>query len=163
MARDLCRVKSLPEPMTPYCQLVSQQQTSVKFQSKYNDYQKCMWLCCLQNGDHFVIASMGLSLQWRHNERDQIPSRTIVYSNVYSGADQRKHQSSASLAFVRGIHWWPVNSPHKWSVMRKMFPFDDVIILFFSYRSPETPDHVALHPGPPLLLWTVWGSRLQPH
>ena len=34
----------------------------------------------------------------------QITSLTIVYSSVYSGADQRKHQSSASLAFVRGIH-----------------------------------------------------------
>ena len=58
----------------------------------------------------------------------QITSLTIVYSTVYSGADQRKHQSSASLAFVRGIHRWPVNSPHKWPVTQKMFPFDDVII-----------------------------------
>ena len=57
----------------------------------------------------------------------QITSLTIVYSTVHSGADQRKHQSSASLAFVRGIHQWPVNSPHKWPVMRKMFLFDDVI------------------------------------
>ena len=59
----------------------------------------------------------------------QITSLTIVYSTVYSGADQRKHQSSASLAFVRGIHRGPVNSPHKWQVTRKMFPFDDVIIV----------------------------------
>ena len=51
----------------------------------------------------------------------QITSLTIVYSAVYSGADQRKHQSSASLAFVRGIHQWPVNSPHKWPVTRKNF------------------------------------------
>ena len=38
----------------------------------------------------------------------QITSLTVVYSIVYSGADQRKHQSSASLAFVRGSHryWW---------------------------------------------------------
>ena len=56
----------------------------------------------------------------------QITSLTIVYSIVYLGADQRKHQSSASLAFVRGIHRWPVNSPHKGPVTRKMFPFDDV-------------------------------------
>ena len=42
--------------------------------------------------------------------------------------DQRKHQSSASLAFVRGIHREPVNSPHTWSVTRKRFPFDDVIM-----------------------------------
>ena len=58
----------------------------------------------------------------------QITSLTIVYSTVYSGADQRKHQSSASLAFVRAIHRWPVNSPHKGPVTRKMFLFDDVIM-----------------------------------
>ena len=58
----------------------------------------------------------------------QITSLTIVSSIVYSDADQRKHQSSASLAFVRGIHRGPVNSPHKWPVTRKMFPFDDVIM-----------------------------------
>ena len=53
---------------------------------------------------------------------------TIVYSTVYSGTDQRKHESSSSLAFVRGIHRCPVNSPHKWPVTRKMFPFDDVFM-----------------------------------
>ena len=58
----------------------------------------------------------------------QITSLTIVYSTVYSDADQRKHQSSASLAFVWGIHRGPVNSPHKWPVTRKMFPFDNVIM-----------------------------------
>ena len=59
----------------------------------------------------------------------QITSLTIVYWTVYSDADQRKHQSSASLAFVRGIHRGPVSSPHKWPVTLKMFPFDDVIML----------------------------------
>ena len=59
----------------------------------------------------------------------QITSLASVYLTFYSGADQRKHQSSASLAFVRGIHWWPLNSPHKWPVTQKMYPFDDVIIL----------------------------------
>ena len=58
----------------------------------------------------------------------QITSLTIVYPTVYLGVDQRKHQSSVSLAFVRGIHRWPVNSPHKGPVTRKMFPFDDVIM-----------------------------------
>ena len=62
----------------------------------------------------------------------QITSLTIVYSIVYSDADQRKHQSSVSLAFVRGIHRWPVNSPHKWPVTRKMLPFDDVIMDIFN-------------------------------
>ena len=58
----------------------------------------------------------------------QIISPTIVYAIVYSDADQWKHQSSASLAFVWGIHRWPVNSPHKRPVSRKIFPFDDVIV-----------------------------------
>ena len=56
----------------------------------------------------------------------QITNLAIVYSNVYSDADQRKHQNS--LAFVRGIHRGPVNSPHKWPVTRKVFPSDDVIM-----------------------------------
>ena len=58
----------------------------------------------------------------------QINSPTIVYSIVYSGADQRKHESSASLAFA-GHSPWPVNSQHKWPVTRRMFPFDDVIMI----------------------------------
>ena len=63
----------------------------------------------------------------------QISSVTIVNSAVYSGADQRKHQSSASLAFVRGIHRWLVNSPHKGPVKREMFPFDDAIMDHFGH------------------------------
>ena len=58
----------------------------------------------------------------------KLTSLTIVYTTVYSETDQRKHQSFASLAFVREIHRCPVNSPHKWPVTRKMFPFDDVIV-----------------------------------
>ena len=58
----------------------------------------------------------------------QITSLTSVCPNVYWGADQRKHQSSAWLAFLRGIRRWPVNSTQKWSVTRKMVPFDDVIM-----------------------------------
>ena len=58
----------------------------------------------------------------------QITILTIVYLTVYSDVDQRKHQSSTSLAFVRVIRRGPVNSPHKWPVTRKMFPFDDVIM-----------------------------------
>ena len=54
----------------------------------------------------------------------QITSLTTVYSAVYSGADQSKHQSCASLVFMWAIHRGPVNSPHKWPVTRKMFQFD---------------------------------------
>ena len=66
----------------------------------------------------------------------QITSVSSVYSAAGSGADQRKHQSSVSLAFVWGIHRWPVNSSHKGPVTRKMFPFDDVIMALrlFYYR-----------------------------
>ena len=63
----------------------------------------------------------------------EITSLTIVYSTVYSGKDQRKHQSSVSLAFGRGIHWEPVNSPHKWPLTRRMSPFDDAIMILSPY------------------------------
>ena len=71
----------------------------------------------------------------------KITSLTIVYSTVYSGADQRKHQSSASLAFVLGIHRWLVNSPHKGPVTRKMFPFDDVIMKYAQCTYPCLTSH----------------------
>ena len=67
----------------------------------------------------------------------QIIVVSIVYSTVCYGTDQRKHRSSASLAFVRGIHQWPVGSPNKGPVTRQMFPFDDVIMsggFRFAYR-----------------------------
>ena len=70
---------------------------------------------------HYSDAIMGAMAS-------QITSLTTVYSTVYSGVDQRKHQISASLAFVRGIHRWPVNTPHKWPATRKRIPFDDVIM-----------------------------------
>ena len=70
---------------------------------------------------------------------------TIVYSTrVYSGADQRKHQNSASLAFVRGIHRWPVNSPHKGPVTLKMVPFDDVIMLHRVWSSGNHRFHLRV-------------------
>ena len=58
----------------------------------------------------------------------QITNLKVVLLNVYSDADQRKRQSSAPLAFARGIHRGPVNSPHKGPVTRKMFPFHDFIM-----------------------------------
>ena len=81
----------------------------------------------------------------------QITSLTIVYSTVYSGADQSKHQSSASLAFVWGIHRGPVNSPHKWPVTRKMFPFDDVIMAWEKPRTNRKKSLIARFMGP------TWG------
>ena len=92
-----------------------------------NDMFRQRLLVCL-------VLSHDQNQSWHYTDvimgsiASQITSLMIVYSNVYSDADQRKHQSSASLAFVRGIHRGPVNSPHKWPVTRKMLPFDDVIM-----------------------------------
>ena len=71
------------------------------------------------------------ALQWCHNGHNGVSTHQSHHCllNVYSSADQRKHQSSASLAFVWGINRWPVKSPHKWPVTRKVFPFDDVIMV----------------------------------
>ena len=95
--------------------------TTVFFKWKYKKTQmNCLHVLCFMES-HYHDVTMGTMAS-------QITSLTIVYSSVFSDADQRKHQSSASLAFVRGIHRRPVNSPHKGPVTRKMFPFDDVIM-----------------------------------
>ena len=101
--------------------------------------EMCMLYCCygnifrhhqpLENGSgmplvpqyvfsHYSDVIMGTMMS-------QISSLAIVFSTVYSGADQRKHQSSASLAFVRGIHRWP-EFPTQRASNAEMFPFDDV-------------------------------------
>ena len=61
-------------------------------------------------------------LQWRHNERDSVCLTVFVQAQI------KESIKSPSLAFVRGIHRWPVSSPHKGPVTRQMFPFDDVIM-----------------------------------
>ena len=78
------------------------------------------------------LPSRNITLQWRHNGYDGVPNHQPhdCLLNRLSGAEQRKHQSSASLAFVQGIHRWLVNSPPKWPVTRKMFPFDDIIMFW---------------------------------
>ena len=82
---------------------------------------------------------------WKRHYRDvimsamasQITGVLSVCSNICSGADERKHQSSVSLAFVRGIHRPPVDSPHKGPATREMCPFDDVIMLGVEDTSKE--------------------------
>ena len=95
---------------------------SMKIQVMY-EYHQSLKICnVIVDVAHYddVIMSVMASL---------ITSLTIVYLTVYSATDHRKHQSFASLAFVRGIHRWPVNPPHKGPVTRKMFPFDDIIMI----------------------------------
>ena len=110
---------------------------------------------------HYGDVIMGAMLS-------QISSLTIVYSTVYSGADQRKHQSSASLAFVRGIHRWPVKSPHKWPVTRGMFLFDDVMILISLFSTHVQPCYSRCERYEPnenvdistiSLIWIFWPKQ----
>ena len=81
----------------------------------------------------------------------QITGVSIVCSVVCSGSDQRKHQSSASMAFVRGFHRGPVDPSHKGSVTLKMFPFYDVIMLFHT-PSSSTAVYVTV-------CWSIYFSR----
>ena len=93
--------------------------------ARYNHYGRsridCIgyWLA-LSVLNHYSDVIMGV-------KASQINDFSIVYSTVCSGADCRKHQSSASLIFMRGIHRWPVNSPHKGPVTQKMFLFDVIM------------------------------------
>ena len=101
---------------------------------KYRDvWRKCV---CLYPVGFNVNRYNGVIMS---SMSSQITSLTIVYSTVYLRADQRKHQNSASLAFVRGIHRGPVNFPHKGPVTRRMFPFDDVMMCVYENKHPWHP------------------------
>ena len=105
-------IKRLWFPVTNSIQLLKTCDKIMAVQGTFND----LWKKC-----HYSDVIMSAMLS-------QITGVSIVYSTVCSCADQRKHQSFASLAFVREIHRWLVNSPHKEPVTRKMFPLDDVIM-----------------------------------
>ena len=88
--------------------------------------------CTLGNGTtiSWKKKQWHFSLQWRNNERsgvsNHLPHDCLL--NRLFRLRSKKTSEFASLAFVLGIHRWPVNSTHKWPVTRKMFPFDDVIV-----------------------------------
>ena len=119
-----------------------------KHEMKSSPGLKC-WLC-----QHYTDVIMSTIAS-------QITSLTIVYSTLYSDADQRNYQSSASLAFLWGIHRRPVDSPHKWPVTRKMFPFDDVIMKAQHHQtismssSCDTPMVTILLENVILLSWKI--------
>ena len=94
---------------------------------KLNELPYCYVLFCDNKVYHYGDVMMGAMAS-------QITSITIVYATIYSGADQWNHQSSASLAFMRGNHWCPVSSLHKGPVTRKTFPFDDIIVTLHRQR-----------------------------
>ena len=94
---------------------------------KYTFLNENVWILIkislkfVPKGPHYSDVIMGVM-------GTQITSIMIVNLAVYSGADQQIYQSSASLPFVRGFRRWPVNSPHKEPITRKMYPFDDIIM-----------------------------------
>ena len=110
--------------------------------SEYSERTRSRWWLLVTLAPHYNCVIM-----------TQITSLTIVYSTVYSGEDLRKHQSSASLAFVQGIHRWPVNCPRKGPVTRKGFPLDDVIM-----TSRDTDKRIPREKIPaadPIKIWTI--------
>ena len=84
----------------------------------------CLFPCMLHNSwhkhlNHYNDAIMTVSNHQPHH---------CLLKRLFRHRSKKTLKLSASLAFVRGIHWWSVNSPHKGPVTRKMFPFDDVIM-----------------------------------
>ena len=153
MACRLFGAKPLPESMLPYCQLDLKNKlhwnsnTKLFIQENSSENVVCEMAAILFR-EGFVNAPRSAVNRgpWGQKSRmecrsnayysdvimntiaSQITGVSIVYSTVCSGADQRNYQSSTSLAFVRGIHRWPVNSPYKRPVTRKTYPFDDIIM-----------------------------------
>ena len=100
--------------------------TSEKFASHHQHVYNYFDRCKDCNGR----KSQEFALLWRHNGCDGVSSHRYhkcLLSRLFRSRS-KKHQSSPSLASVRGIHRWPVKSPYKGAVTRKMFPFDDVIM-----------------------------------
>ena len=83
-------------------------------------YTQCIIVLFVDNrGTHYFGGNHSIDVIMS-GMASQITGVSSVCSNVCSAVDQRKHQCSASLAFVTRIH--------RWSVRREMFPFDDVIM-----------------------------------
>ena len=100
--------------------------------------------CSSYNCQHDGTAKMHCSDVIMSATASQITRPSIVCITVCSY--QRRYQSSASLAFVMGIHRWPVYSPHKGPVTQKMFPFDDIIMMY-QINSPSLQDSGHIVPS----------------
>ena len=122
MECPLFGAKTLTEPMMTFCELDPTEQTLMTIKR----------LVCVK--EHYNDVIMGAV-------SSQITGVSIVCSIVCLGADQRKYQISASLVFVRGFQRWPRDSLHKGRITRKVFPFDDVIMICVLYASYATSQH----------------------
>ena len=108
-------------------------QTPMKMVSrKYLSYCVSLFLrlYSIINEISYYVYKLHTTLKWRYNGRDNGPNHRRFYCllNRLFRRRSKKNQRSASAAFVRGIHRWPVNSPHKGQVTWKTIPFEDVII-----------------------------------
>ena len=94
------------------------------------------WIGCFGARQVLVTDCYLTDTKYHYNDvvksakESQITGLSIVCNDVCSGTDHRKHQSSALLVFVRGIHRSPGESSHKRPVTRKMFPFDGIVMAF---------------------------------
>ena len=73
-----------------------------------------------------------MALQWHHDERDGVSNHLCLDclpNRLFRRRSNKKNQNPASLAFVREIHRWSVDSPHKGPVTREMFIFDNIIMV----------------------------------
>ena len=93
-------------------------------------------------------GNMRTSLLWRHNRRNGVSNHQphdCLLNRLF-----RRRSKKTSKPRITGLLRWPVNSPHKWPVMRKMFPFDDVIMCQGNLREfsgkivPECGKHVSV-------------------
>ena len=82
------------------------------------------------------VCVMLASLQWRHIEHDDVSNRRRLDGSLNPLFRRRSNKTSKlrALAFVGGIHGWLMNSYHKGPVKRKMFPFDDLIMVNSYYE-----------------------------
>ena len=113
--------------------------STVRFRFEFSVSSKCSLLkSCIKSLNPYHIW------QVRHNAMaSQITDVPSVYSTVCSDVDQWKHQSSALLTFVCCVGNSPVTGgfPHKGPVARKMYPFDDVIMLVWCVTLPRQGQH----------------------
>ena len=136
MACRLLGVKPLTKPTRMYCRILvkKHQWTCYRNSSIFIEENDWLLLHCHLASLEAILGNKGkyCSDVIMGTMASQITGVSKVYSTFCSGANQRKHQNSASRAFVRGIHRSPKNSPQKKPITRKMFSFDDVIMYITS-------------------------------
>ena len=152
------------------CRQFRSEQNKIFIVFRFELWMKKWMVCAIMSWrsswDGVLFFSLHGRLTYMHMFMFLCISCELWHLMLYSGEVQRKHQSSASLAFVRRIHRWLVNSPHQWPVTRKMFPFDDVIMscsneghMTDSTCDPKWPMFIWMVPNPKWLWWLTILSR----